>query len=116
MNDTRWMVADRGCPHAALLPLTNDLGKIGDRLDQMSTRFNTNHAIAMGWAGDPSFRAPMGIAVIGGLIVSTIMSLFIVPVVFTVVDDFQQWLGRIWRRGAPGDEHEGTMPAPSAIG
>jgi multidrug efflux pump subunit AcrB len=72
--------------------------------------------IAMGWAGDPSFRAPMGIAVIGGLIVSTIMSLFIVPVVFTVVDDFQQWLGRIWRRGAPGDEHEGTMPAPSAIG
>jgi hypothetical protein len=39
-----------------------------------------------------------------------------VPVVFTVVDDFQQWLGRIWRRGAPGDEHDGTMPAPSAIG
>ncbi|HEY3518184.1 MAG TPA: efflux RND transporter permease subunit, partial [Gammaproteobacteria bacterium] len=71
--------------------------------------------IAMGWAGDPSFRAPMGIAVIGGLIVSTIMSLFIVPVVFTVVDDFQQWLGRLWRRGAPeADGH--TMPAPTAIG
>ncbi len=72
--------------------------------------------IAMGWAGDPSFRAPMGIAVIGGLIVSTIMSLFIVPAVFTVVDDFQQWLGRIFgRRGAEGEEG-GTMPAPSAIG
>ena len=71
--------------------------------------------IAMGWAGDPSFRAPMGIAVIGGLIVSTIMSLFIVPVVFTVVDDFQQWLGRLGRRGAPDDDGH-TMPAPSAIG
>ena len=71
--------------------------------------------IAMGWAGDPSFRAPMGIAVIGGLIVSTLMSLFIVPVVFTVVDDFQQWLGRIGRRGVP-DEDGHTMPAPSAIG
>jgi multidrug efflux pump subunit AcrB len=72
--------------------------------------------IAMGWAGDPSFRAPMGIAVIGGLIVSTIMSLFIVPAVFTVVDDFQQWLGQIFgRRGAEGEEG-GTMPAPSAIG
>jgi len=71
--------------------------------------------IAMGWAGDPSFRAPMGIAVIGGLVVSTLMSLFIVPVVFTVVDDFQQWLGRIGRRGAP-DEDAHTMPAPSAIG
>jgi multidrug efflux pump subunit AcrB len=72
--------------------------------------------IAMGWAGDPSFRAPMGIAVIGGLVVSTLMSLFIVPVVFTVVDDFQQWLGRVFgRRGEAGDE-AGTMAAPSAIG
>jgi multidrug efflux pump subunit AcrB len=71
--------------------------------------------IAMGWAGDPSFRAPMGVAVIGGLIVSTVMSLFIVPAMFTVVDDFQQWLGRLWRRGEPEDE-AGTMPAPSAIG
>ena len=44
--------------------------------------------IAMGWAGDPSFRAPMGVAVVGGLIVSTVMSLFIVPAMFTVVDDF----------------------------
>ena len=71
--------------------------------------------IAMGWAGDPSFRSPMGVAVIGGLIVSTIMSLFIVPAMFTVVDDFQQWLGRLGRRGAP-DEDAHTMPAPSAIG
>ena len=71
--------------------------------------------IAMGWAGDPSFRAPMGVAVIGGLIVSTVMSLFIVPAMFTVVDDFQQWLGRLGRRDATEDE-AGTMPAPSAIG
>jgi multidrug efflux pump subunit AcrB len=71
--------------------------------------------IAMGWAGDPSFRAPMGVAVIGGLVVSTVMSLFIVPAMFTVVDDFQQWLGRLARRGAADDE-AGTTPAPSAIG
>jgi multidrug efflux pump subunit AcrB len=71
--------------------------------------------IAMGWAGDQSFRAPMGVAVIGGLIVSTLMSLFIVPAMFTVVDDFQQWLGRIGRRGE-ADEDAHTMPAPSAIG
>jgi multidrug efflux pump subunit AcrB len=71
--------------------------------------------IAMGWAGDPSFRSPMGVAVIGGLIVSTMMSLFIVPAMFTVVDDFQQWLSRLGRPGAAGDEAD-TMPAPSAIG
>jgi len=54
--------------------------------------------VAMGWAGDPSFRSPMGVAVIGGLVVSTIMSLFIVPALFTVFDDFQQWLVRTFSR------------------
>jgi multidrug efflux pump subunit AcrB len=53
--------------------------------------------VAMGWAGDPSFRAPMGVAVIGGLAVSTLMSLFIVPAMFSVIDDFQQWLSRVFR-------------------
>jgi hypothetical protein len=42
------------------------------------------------------------------------MSLFIVPAMFTVVDDFQQWLGRLGRRGS-GDE-AGTLPAPTAVG
>jgi multidrug efflux pump subunit AcrB len=63
--------------------------------------------VALGWAGDPSFRAPMGVAVIGGIIVSTVMSLFIVPAMFSVVDDFQQWLGRKVARGAK----HGTAPA-----
>jgi multidrug efflux pump subunit AcrB len=70
--------------------------------------------IAMGWAGDPSFRAPMGVAVIGGLVVSTVMSLFIVPAMFTVVDDFQQWLSRFGRRAAEDDLD--SAPAPSAVG
>jgi multidrug efflux pump subunit AcrB len=53
--------------------------------------------VAMGWAGDPSFRAPMGVGVIGGLAVSTVASLFIVPATFSVIDDFQQWLARVFR-------------------
>jgi multidrug efflux pump subunit AcrB len=50
--------------------------------------------IALGLSGDPSFRAPMGVTVIGGLVASTALSLFVVPVIFTVVDDFQKWLKR----------------------
>jgi multidrug efflux pump subunit AcrB len=42
---------------------------------------------ALGMAVDPSFRAPMAIVVIGGLIASTFLSLLVVPVVFTFVDD-----------------------------
>jgi multidrug efflux pump subunit AcrB len=67
--------------------------------------------VAMGWAGDPSFRSPMGIAVIGGLFVSTFMSLFIVPPMFSVVDDFQLWLER--RFGAGGADTAPAVP-PSA--
>ncbi len=46
--------------------------------------------IAMGLGSDPSFRAPMATAVIGGLITSTLLSLLVVPVVFTYVDDVFQ--------------------------
>jgi multidrug efflux pump subunit AcrB len=43
--------------------------------------------IALGVGVDSSFRAPMGVAVIGGLITSTVLSLVVVPAVFTYVDD-----------------------------
>ncbi|QLF95091.1 pilus assembly protein [Pseudomonas sp. ABC1] len=69
-NDTRWMVADKGCPSAPLLPLTNDMDKIEERLDQMSTRFNTNYAIAMGWSAmalSPAFRGSNGWGLPDGL-------------------------------------------------
>jgi HAE1 family hydrophobic/amphiphilic exporter-1 len=38
------------------------------------------------------FRQPMGVAVIGGLITSTVLTLVIVPAVFTLVDDVERWL------------------------
>ncbi|MDR7331899.1 efflux RND transporter permease subunit [Roseateles asaccharophilus] len=48
--------------------------------------------IALGWGTDPSFRAPMAIVVIGGLISSTFLSLLVIPVVVICVDDLVQWL------------------------
>lgn len=48
--------------------------------------------IAAGWsAGDTSFRSPMAVAVIGGLITSTFLSLLIIPAVFTYVDDCKKF-------------------------
>ncbi len=57
--------------------------------------------IAMGWGTDPSFRAPMAIVVIGGLITSTFLSLLVIPVLFTYVDDAIQLLQRLLRRRKP---------------
>lgn len=50
--------------------------------------------LAVGFGNDPSFRQPMGIVVIGGLIMSTILCLIVIPVLFTYVDDFEQFLSR----------------------
>jgi multidrug efflux pump subunit AcrB len=55
--------------------------------------------IAVGWgSSDTSFRSPMAIAVIGGLITSTVLSLLVIPVVFTYLDDLGLWAGRVYRR------------------
>ncbi len=56
--------------------------------------------IALGLSGDSSFRRPMAMAVIGGLITSTALSLVVIPAAYTVVDDLGGWMRRKLRRGA----------------
>lgn len=53
--------------------------------------------LALGFGADPSFRSPMAVTVIGGLITSTLLSLLVVPAVYTFVDDTQGWLRRLTR-------------------
>ncbi len=58
--------------------------------------------IALGLGNDPSFRAPMAIVIIGGLITSTFLSLLVIPVIFTVVDDVREFfMRRIFRSRPP---------------
>lgn len=47
---------------------------------------------ALGFSGDPSFRSPMAVSVIGGLVTSTFLSLVIIPVVYTYFDDLHDWI------------------------
>ncbi|MBI3775405.1 MAG: efflux RND transporter permease subunit [Gammaproteobacteria bacterium] len=54
--------------------------------------------IAMGWGTDPSFRAPMAIVVIGGLITSTFLSLLVIPVIFSYVDDAIERVHNLFKR------------------
>ena len=53
---------------------------------------------ALGVGEGGSFRAPMAIAVIGGIIVSTVLSLVVVPSFFLIMDDLSRLLGRIFSR------------------
>ena len=72
--------------------------------------------LALGWGADPSFRSPMAIAVIGGLITSTLLSLLVVPAVFTYIDDLAQGVGRAtrrWRKKSdPGAAHNAATGVP----
>ncbi len=55
--------------------------------------------------GDASFRQPMAVVVIGGLMTSTVLSLVVIPVIFTFVDDFLLLLKRSFGR----DENREAM-------
>lgn len=74
---------------------------------------------ALSLNGDSSFRAPMGVVVIGGLIVSTLLTLVIVPALFSLAVGLEGWLGpRLSRRlltYRPGDDGSRVLgPAPEA--
>lgn len=72
---------------------------------------------ALSLSGDGSFRAPMGVVVIGGLIMSTILTLVIVPAGFSLADSFEKWLsprfGRLLTYKGPQDHgpDPATQPA-----
>ena len=71
--------------------------------------------IAVGWgAADSSFRSPMAVAVIGGLITSTFLSLLVIPAVFTLVDDVSIWFGSLFGRKRPVAESTSSLPSSSS--
>ena len=71
--------------------------------------------LALGLSGDPSFRSPMAIAVIGGLITSTLLSLLVVPAVFTYVDDAKLWMKRGVNRMRRHPHEPAKAKEPTAV-
>jgi len=48
---------------------------------------------ALSLEGDSSWRAPMAVVVMGGLLLSTVLTLVLVPATFSLADGFERWLG-----------------------
>jgi multidrug efflux pump subunit AcrB len=72
--------------------------------------------VALSLSGDGAFRQPMGMVVIGGLVLSTLLTLLIVPAGFSLADGFEKRIGP-WLRTRmltyrPGDESRGIDRAP----
>ncbi len=70
---------------------------------------------AMGIGKGSEFRQPMAVAVIGGLITSTVLSLVLVPVVYEIVDDFEAWLRpKLGRFVTPREAKQTAAATPTA--
>ncbi|MBC2664487.1 efflux RND transporter permease subunit [Novosphingobium flavum] len=66
---------------------------------------------AVSLSGDAAWRAPMGIVVIGGLILSTALTLLIVPAAFSLADGFEKRVGPLLRRRFLTFEPHHALPA-----
>jgi len=66
--------------------------------------------IALGQGEGSESRAPMAVAVIGGLAVSTLLTLVVVPVVYTLLDDVGSFFLRAARRGKKAEHDEEPLP------
>jgi multidrug efflux pump subunit AcrB len=76
--------------------------------------------IALSLTGDGSWRAPMGMTVIGGLIFSTMLTLLLVPAYYSIAIDIESWIASKFRRLIDNGEghgesagHSGPAPLPA---
>ena len=69
--------------------------------------------IALGTGAGSELRQPLGVAIVGGLCVSQLLTLYITPVIYIYLDKVDSWLaGRRPTRAKPGRSHV-TLPAPA---
>jgi HAE1 family hydrophobic/amphiphilic exporter-1 len=70
--------------------------------------------VAIGHGEGADFRAPLGRAVIGGVITSTLLTLLVIPTVYEIIDDFRSWVASKFGRRAPrATGHPVPAPAPA---
>ncbi|HXC90196.1 MAG TPA: efflux RND transporter permease subunit [Stellaceae bacterium] len=71
--------------------------------------------IALGIGAGAELRQPLGVAVVGGLVVSQALTLFTIPVTYLYMEEFSEWLGgfRRRRRGRPSDLPAGRALVPA---
>ena len=68
---------------------------------------------AISISGDNSWRAPMGITVIGGLIFSTLLTLLLVPSYFSIAISIEARIGKLFHRLIGEEAHRGGTPVPA---
>jgi len=68
---------------------------------------------AISFTGDSSWRAPMGITVIGGLIFSTLLTLLLVPSYFSIAISIESRIGKLFHRFVGSGAHQAGQAVPA---
>ena len=72
--------------------------------------------IAIGFGAGAEARRPLGLAVVGGLLISQFVTLYLTPVVYLYLESLQQWLGRGFKSNAGGEAEQSAMlPRPREV-
>ena len=95
----KWAYKDRGVDRRSALI---EAGRIRLRPIMMTTLALIAGMIpvALGLGEGADFRAPLGRAVIGGVITSTVLTLVVIPTVYEILDEWREWLFAKFRRPA----------------
>jgi multidrug efflux pump len=68
--------------------------------------------LALGTGDGAEMRQPLGISIVGGLIVSQVLTLYTTPVMYLYLDRFGRWCSRLWMRLYPHTPEEPSAGAP----
>jgi multidrug efflux pump len=68
--------------------------------------------LAFGTGEGSELRRPLGLSIVGGLLVSQVLTLYTTPVIYLYLDRFSHWCGRLWRRYRPSFVND--EPAPES--
>src|SRR2546422_3653556 len=75
--------------------------------------------IALGFGAGAESRRPLGLAVVGGLLFSQVVTLYLTPVFYIYMESFQQWVARVFGKGrepALATPPEAAIATPGAEG
>jgi Cu/Ag efflux pump CusA len=67
--------------------------------------------LAIGFGMGSELRRPLGIAIVGGLIVSQVLTLFTTPVIYLYMDRLNTWVSKFGFARPPGDGEDAGEPA-----
>ncbi|HEX4300129.1 MAG TPA: efflux RND transporter permease subunit [Gammaproteobacteria bacterium] len=68
--------------------------------------------LAFGSGEGSELRRPLGLSIVGGLLVSQVLTLYTTPVIYLYLDRFSHWCGALWRRHRPSFVND--EPAPES--